>query len=271
MGSKFKVACIQNNSGEDIHQNIKDAEDLVLQAHAKQAELICLAEYFCYVDNDDVRMLEHAYFEKEHPALSHFQQVAKKLNVWLLLGSLPIKIKNEKVNNRSYLLNNHGNIVTTYNKIHLFDVNLDHGESYKESATVEAGNQTTIATTPWGSLGMSICYDLRFAYLYRKLAQAGANFLTIPAAFTKTTGMAHWHTLVRARAIETGCFVFAPCQCGEHPGERTTFGHSLIVNPWGQILADAGEHPGIILADIEVDQVQKARTKIPALQHDRML
>ena len=269
MKNTFKVSCIQNNSGADINQNIVDITQLVIRAHSEGAELICLPEYFCYVDNDDKRMLTHSYFEEEHPALSHFFRLAKKLNVWLLLGSLPIKINNEKVNNRSYLIDNQGNIEAKYNKLHLFDVNLSDGESYLESATVEAGDKPVLASTPWGSLGMSICYDLRFAYLYRQLAQNGAIFLTIPAAFTKTTGIAHWHTLIRARAIETGCYVFAPCQCGEHPGDRTTYGHSLIVDPWGNVLADAGENPGFIIADIDVQQVLQARHKIPALKHDR--
>ncbi len=267
----FKVSCIQNSSGADISQNINDITQLVMSAHLEGAELICLPEYFCYVDNDDERMLAHSYFEEEHPALSHFCELAEKLNVWLLLGSLPIKLDNKKVNNRSYLINNLGNIAAKYNKLHLFDVDLSGRESYLESATVEAGDKSVLATTPWGSLGMSICYDLRFAYLYRQLAQNGANFLTIPAAFTQTTGIAHWHTLIRARAIETGCYVFAPCQCGEHPGGRTTYGHSLIVDPWGTALADAGEQPGYIIAEVDTQLVQQARQKIPALLHDRKI
>jgi predicted amidohydrolase len=271
MQNTFKVACIQNNSGPDIEQNINDITQLVINARSNGAELICLPEYFCYIDNDDNRMLAHSYNEDEHPALTHFCKLAKKLNVWLLLGSLPIKISKEKVNNRSYLVNNQGTIEAKYNKLHLFDVTLSDGESYLESATVEAGNKPVLASTPWGQLGMSICYDLRFAYLYRQLAQAGANFLTIPAAFTQKTGKAHWHILVRARAIETACFVFAPCQCGEHPGQRFTYGHSLIVNPWGEILADGGEEPGIIIADINVEKVSDARKSIPALQHDRKI
>ncbi len=271
MKHTFKVSCIQNNSGADINQNINDITQFIIAAHSKGAELICLPEYFCYVDNDDERMLAHSYHEKEHPALSQLCKLAEKLNVWLLLGSLPIKISNEKVNNRCYLINNQGKIEAKYNKLHLFDVNLSDGESYLESATVEAGDKPVLASTPWGPLGMSICYDLRFAYLYRQLAQNGANFLTVPAAFTKTTGMAHWHTLIRARAIETGCYVFAPCQCGEHPGERTTYGHSLIVDPWGNVLADAGEEPGYIIADVDTQLVRQARQKIPALQHDRTI
>ena len=271
MQNTFKVSCVQNNSGPDIDQNINDITALVCNAHSEGAELICLPEYFCYVDNDDARMLAHSYVEEEHPALSQLCKLAKKLNVWILLGSLPIKISKEKVNNRSYLINNHGNVEAKYNKLHLFDVNLSDGESYLESANVEAGDKPVLVSTPWGSVGMSICYDLRFAYLYRQLAQYGANFLAIPAAFTKTTGIAHWHTLIRARAIETGCYIFAPCQCGEHPGERTTYGHSLIVDPWGTVLADAGENPGFITADIDVQQVLQARQRIPALQHDRKI
>ncbi len=271
MNQIFKVSCIQNNSGTNISKNISDVTQLVINAHSDGAEFICLPEYFCYVDNDDGRMLVHSYFEEEHPALPHFCILAEKLNVWLLLGSLPIKVSNKKVNNRSYLINNQGNIEAKYNKIHLFDVNLGNGESYLESTTVEAGDKPVIASTPWGPLGMSICYDLRFAYLYRELAQIGAIFLTIPAAFTKTTGMAHWHTLIRARAIETGCYVFAPCQCGSHPGERKTYGHSLIVDPWGKVLAEAGEKPGYIIAEIETQLVQYTRQKIPALQHDRKI
>ncbi len=271
MNNTFKFACVQNNAGEDINQNIEIIIQLINDAHAKGAELICLPEYFCYLDNDDDRMLAHSYFENEHPALSHLRQLAKKLDVWLLLGSLPIKINQDKVNNRSYLINNQGNIEAIYNKLHLFDVELNNGESYLESATVAAGNKPVLATSPWGIIGMSICYDIRFAYLYRHLAQSGADFLTIPAAFTQTTGKAHWHTLVRARAIETGCFVFAPCQSGEHPGKRFTYGHSLIVNPWGKILADAEEEPGVIIADIDIDAVSDARKKIPALHHGRKI
>lgn len=269
MKNIFKIACIQNNAGPDIFKNISAVEILAREAHSQGAEFICLPEYFCYLDNNDERMLAHSYTEQDHPALCHFKTIAKELNVWLLLGSLPIKVETTKVNNRCYLINNQGDIVDTYNKLHLFDVHLDAGESYSESATVKAGDKPVLATTPWGQLGMSICYDLRFAYLYRTLAQSGADFLTIPAAFTKTTGIAHWHTLIRARAIETGCYVFAPCQCGVHPGERTTYGHSLIVDPWGTILADAGEEPGFIIADVDTLQVTQARQKIPSLQHDR--
>jgi predicted amidohydrolase len=162
-----------------------------------------------------------------------------------------------------------GDITARYDKLHMFDIELANGESYLESGVISAGDKAVLATTPWGELGMSICYDLRFAALYRTLAQNGAQFITIPAAFTQTTGKAHWHTLVQARAIETGCYVIAPNQCGHHADKRYSWGHSLIVNPWGEILADGGAEPGIIYADIELAEVDLARSKIPALNNDR--
>ena len=174
-----------------------------------------------------------------------------------------------RVVNRSLLVDPSGAITARYDKLHLFDVDVGDGQAYKESATVEPGERAVLAATPWGLAGLSICYDLRFAYLYRALAQAGAGMLTVPAAFTYATGKAHWHVLARARAIETGSFVLAPNQCGTHAEGRKTWGHSLIVNPWGEILADGGEEVGIVTATIDLDQVTEARRKIPALKHDR--
>ena len=159
--------------------------------------------------------------------------------------------------------------MTRYDKIHLFDVDLADGESYRESATIAAGDRAITADLPWGKLGLSICYDLRFPHLYRALAQAGADFLAVPAAFTKTTGEAHWHVLLRARAIESGCYVIAPCQTGTHPGGGACYGHSLLVDPWGRILADGGEATGIVLGEIDPAEVTRARGMIPSLQHDR--
>jgi predicted amidohydrolase len=209
--------------------------------------------------------------EDAHPALAAFQDLARELHVWILLGSLAIRVPSGRVNNRSYLIDSNGQIAAMYNKVHLFDVTLKGGESYSESSAVEPGTQAVVAQTPWGRLGMSICYDVRFAYLYRLLAQAGASFLTVPAAFTRTTGQAHWHVLIRARAIETGCFVFAPGQCGRRSWGRATFGHSLIVDPWGTVLAEGTDAPGFIVADIDPARVEDARQMIPALNHDRSL
>ena len=207
--------------------------------------------------------------EPAHPALAHFRALAEELGAWLLLGSLAITAGPGKIFNRSYLVTAQGAIAAHYDKLHLFDVDLADGESYRESALIEPGGAAVLAATPWATLGLTVCYDLRFAQLYRSLAQAGAEVLTVPAAFTKTSGQAHWHVLLRARAIETGCFVLAPCQCGDHGGGRETYGHSLIVDPWGRVLAEGGEETGFITAKIDLAEVEKARAMIPALNHDR--
>jgi len=269
MSERFKVACIQSTAGPDILPNIREVDRLVRSARAVGAELICTSENFTCIEFGAERILAKALSEAEHPAIPHFAALAKELGVWLLMGSLTIKIGPSKVNNRSYLVDPSGRVAALYDKLHLFDVQLREGETYRESATVAPGDRAVVAELPWGVLGMTVCYDLRFAYLYRALAQAGAAFLAIPSAFTQTTGMAHWHTLVRARAIETGCYVFAPAQCGEHAGGRKTYGHALIVDPWGGVLADAGEQPGYILAEVDPARVAAARRMIPALEHDR--
>jgi len=196
--------------------------------------------------------------------------LARELGVWLLVGSIHPVSDNGKRWNRSLLFTPEGRLAASYDKIHLFDVTLANGETYAESDRMRAGDTATLAETPWGKLGMTICYDLRFPALFRYLAQQGALFLSIPAAFTYTTGKAHWHALLRARAIENGCFVFAPAQCGTHPGNRRTWGHALIVSPWGEILAEAPEEtPGIITAVIDTEKVREARAMIPSLRLDR--
>lgn len=270
MSRTFNVACVQNTARIDVDHNIHETSELTRAAHAQGADLIILPEYFTYLDNSDERMLETSFAEPEHPALEHFTALASELGCWILLGSLAIRVAPGKLNNRSYLIDSGGKIVSTYNKLHLFDVELKHGEVYRESDIVQPGGDAVVATTPWGGLGLSICYDLRFAALYRSLAQAGADFIAIPAAFTKTTGKAHWHVLQRARAIETGSYVFAPCQCGIHESGRKTYGHSLIVDPWGEVLADGGDEPGFIIAEVDPERVREARRMIPALQHDRV-
>jgi len=269
MSERFKVACIQNNAGPDILPNIREVDRLARSARAAGADFILTSENFTSIEFGAERSLDKALPEAEHPAVPHFTALAKELGVWFLMGSLTIKLAPSKVNNRSYLIDSDGRIVARYNKLHLFDVQLKAGESYRESATVEPGDRAVLAETPWGLLGMSVCYDLRFAYLYRALAQAGAGYLTIPSAFTKTTGQAHWHTLVRARAIETGAYVFAPAQCGQHAGGRKTYGHSLVVDPWGEILADGGEAPGYIIAEVDPSRIAEVRRMIPSLEHDR--
>lgn len=271
MGKKFTVACVQNCAIDDIAYNIRDASELVRQAVGEGADFVCLPEYFTCLERTDSLYIERGYREDEHPALPHFSGLAAELKIWLLLGSLAVKISEEKVNNRSYLLNADGEIVQTYNKMHLFDVSLKRGESYKESRTVAPGDRVCVADLPWGRLGFSVCYDVRFPQLYRNLGQAGVDFISIPAAFTATTGAAHWHVLVRARAIESGCYVFAPDQFGKRPWGRRTYGHSLIVDPWGAVLADAGAERGLAIAEVDTDKVRDARRMIPALTHDRTI
>jgi predicted amidohydrolase len=269
MTSIFKVACVQNGATADMDGSIAEATELTRAARAEGARLICLPEYFTCLDVVDDLLISRPFAEAEHPALPHFRALARELEAWLLLGSLAVTAEGGKVTNRSYLVDPAGDITARYDKIHLFDVELGGGESYRESATVAPGDQAVLAATPWGPLGLTVCYDLRFPQLYHALAQAGAAFLAIPAAFTKTTGEAHWHVLQRARAIETGCYVFAPCQYGGHGVGKASFGHSLIVDPWGRILAEGGEGAEFIVAEIDPAAVSAARRKIPALQHAR--
>lgn len=269
MAKTFRVACVQNCAANDMQANLAAVDPLIDAAARDGAQLICLPEYFCCIEPQDRLYLAHGYTEATHPALSHFRQRAARLGVWLLLGSLCLRNDEATVRNRSFLLNASGDIVARYDKIHLFDVELNAGESYRESNTVVPGDRLSLAATPWGMLGLTICYDLRFASLYRALAQAGASFITVPAAFTQQTGEAHWHVLLRARAIETGCFVIAPGQCGVRSWGRATYGHSLVVNPWGMVLADAGTEPGYVVAEIDPAEVGQARRMIPSLRHDR--
>lgn len=271
MSSTFKVACIQNCATNDLAANLITVERLLRMAHAQGAELACLPEFFCNLEPSDGSYYDKGFDADNHPALAALRALARELGLWLLLGSIPIKAADRKVHNRSIVLDPEGAVVATYNKIHLFDVAIKDGQKYQESTSVAAGEQAVIAALPWGGLGLTICYDLRFPHLYRLLAQNGASFLSIPAAFTAKTGAAHWHTLVRARAIETGCYVFAPGQCGTRPWGRQTYGHSLIVDPWGVVLADGGEDEGVIVAEVAVARVAEVRRMIPSLSHDRQL
>jgi predicted amidohydrolase len=269
MSAAFKVACVQLNAGRDIAPNIAAASALIREARAKGAQFILTPENSGMIEPKRPLLLEKARPEADHPALPAFSSLAAELGIWLLIGSLQIKLDATVCANRSFLFDDRGRIAARYDKIHMFDVDLAGGESYRESSRFRAGDRAVLAGTPWGKLGLTVCYDVRFAYLYRALAQAGASFLTVPSAFTVPTGRAHWETLLRARAIETGCFVFAPAQCGEHAEGRRTYGHSLIVSPWGEVLAEAGEEPGVIYADIDPAKVEDARRMIPALRHDR--
>jgi len=270
MTDTFRAACIQTNSTDDMDANIKVASDLARQARDAGADLITLPEAVNIMEADRKALKAKVFNEQEDPALEAFRNIARETGAWVLLGSLLIDDpEGEKMLNRSYLLDGQGDIRASYDKIHMFDVNLGGAETHRESNAYRAGSTAVLTEMPWCSLGMTICYDVRFANLYRTLAHAGARMLSVPAAFTRVSGEAHWHVLLRARAIETGSFVIAPAQCGDHPGSRQTYGHSLIVDPWGSILADGGEDTGFVISDIDMAHVEEARQKIPALTHDR--
>ena len=276
MSQTFTVACVQTTAGPDVKTNIINASALVRDAHNSGATLIILPEVTNVIDMDRSALAEKLSAEADDISLVAFCTLAAELKVWLLVGSLGLKHETAlnaegktKFANRSFLIGDDGVVRNRYTKIHLFDVDLGADETYKESQSYEPGNEAVVADTPWGKLGMTICYDIRFPHLYRKLAQAGAKFLSIPAAFARPSGKAHWHVLMRARAIENGCYVFAAAQCGEHGGGRTTYGHSLIVDPWGEVLADGGMETGFALAEIDTSLVDEARRKIPSLTHDR--
>ena len=267
--TSFRAACIQNTATRDISANIAWVCERITEARSEGADFITMPETVGLIEPVNEQIPDACFSEEEDAGLAAFRQSARTLEVTILVGSQLIKTDDELIVNRSFLLNSRGEIVARYDKLHMFDIELSNGEFYRESDVIAAGDRAVLATTPWGKLGMSVCYDLRFAGLYRALAQNGAQFITIPAAFTHTTGKAHWHTLIRARAIETACYIIAPNQCGHHADKRKSWGHSLIVDPWGEILADAGPEPGIIYADIDLFRVDKARTMIPALKHDR--
>ena len=246
----------------------RDAAGISRDAHKAGSQFIATPENTDLMAQDGGSKLEKTFAEKDAPALPQFCALAKELGIWLLIGSLAIKVSPGKTANRSYLIGPNGRVGARYDKIHLFDVNLPSGETYRESNTVEPGAEAVAVSLPWGRLGLSVCYDLRFPQLYRVLAKAGAEILTVPSAFTETTGKAHWHVLLRARAIENSCFVVAPAQGGTHANGRKTYGHSLIVGPWGDILAEAGTDPGFISAELDLGEIAAVRARLPSLHHD---
>lgn len=275
MGASFKVACVQTTTGPGVEANIGHASAIIRDAARAGAELMVLPEVVNCMDLNRKALAGKTHPEEDDPTLKAYAALAAELGVWILIGSLVVKHTaldgkgHPKFANRQFIINADGEVINRYDKIHMFDVDLDGGESYRESSAYEPGAEAVLSDTPWGKLGHSICYDLRFPYLYRHLAHEGASFLAIPAAFTRPTGKAHWHVLMRARAIENGCFVFAAAQCGDHGGGRLTYGHSIIVDPWGEVLADGGQQPGFAIAEIDVGKVDEVRAKVPSIHHDR--
>lgn len=269
--SKLRVACIQMRSGIDVAANIDAATSLISEAAAAGAQFIATPEMTNLIDIRPGMGRQKAQTEAESPALDAFCTLAHNLKVWLLIGSLAIKLPaDNKLANRAFLIGPDGKVCARYDKLHMFDVAVGDGQSYRESNTYQAGKLAVLADTKLANIGLTICYDVRFPALYRALAQAGAQIITCPAAFTRVTGEAHWHTLLRARAIETGAFILAPAQTGQHEDGRETYGHSLIISPWGQIIAEKDEDAtGILIADLDLSEVAKARGRIPSLGHDK--
>jgi predicted amidohydrolase len=266
---QFRVALLQMQTGNDLEANLEAVRSMTREAAAAGARFVLTPEYSLMMDGSGRVMRERALDADGAPALARLQALARELSIWMLVGSLTVKIDRERIANRSYLLADDGRVVASYDKIHMFDVTLPDGKVIRESSAYCPGDRAVIAATPWGSLGLTVCYDLRFPQLYRALAKAGAVYLTVPSSFQRATGKVHWHTLIKARAIENACFVFAPAMCGEHPGNRTSYGHSLVVDPWGEVLADGGEAPGVVYADIDPARIERVRGMLPCLEHDR--
>ncbi len=268
-GRNFRAALVQLRCGSEVEPNLDAAESAIRTAAKGGAEYILTPENTSLMVLSSKELFANTFPEDGNTAVSRFTSLAAELKVWLHIGSMAINLSDTKVANRSFLISPEGDIAARYDKMHMFDVDLPGGESYRESKNYQPGKHAVLADLPWGRLGLTTCYDLRFPALYRALAKQGADFITVPSAFTKQTGEAHWHVLLRARAIETGCFIFAAAQGGDHEMGRSTFGHSLIVSPWGDILAEAGSDPDVVFADINPTQVAEARARVPSLQHDR--
>ena len=265
----FIAACVQSTATPDIAHDIRVLTGFIREAAGKGARFVATPEYCAGLDTRDGKMFPVAFSEAEHPVLPTMQGLAKELKIWLLIGSVGVRTPEGKIANRSFMIAPSGAVTARYDKIHLFDINLGEGRVYHESATIEAGRSAVIAPCVEGMIGLSICYDIRFPHLYRAYAQAGAEMIAAPAAFTRITGEAHWHVLQRARAIENGAYVIAPGQCGTLSGGAECYGHSLIVDSWGRVLADGGAEPGIITAEIDLALARQTRQRIPSLTHDR--
>jgi predicted amidohydrolase len=265
----FNAAMIQMRSGLDPAANLAAALKLIDKAKDDGADYVLTPEMTNILAAKREQLFAKIVAEEQDVTLATLREVARKLAIYVHVGSLAIKASPEKAANRSFLIDRKGDVTARYDKIHMFDVDLAGGESYRESNTYRPGELAMLADLPWGRLGMTVCYDLRFPALYRALAEAGASFLAIPSAFTRQTGEAHWHVLQRARAIENGCFVFAAAQGGKHQNGRETYGHSLIVDPWGRILAEGSTEPGVVMAQIDPSEAVAARSRIPSLHHGR--
>ena len=267
--AKFRVGLVQMRSGRTPADNLAAAAKMMGEAKRGGADYVQTPEMTNIMETNREKLFASLVEEDHDPTLATLRELARSLSIYLHIGSLAVKVSPEKAANRSLLIDPHGEIIARYDKIHMFDVDLAGGESYRESRNFRPGESAVLSDLPWGRLGLTVCYDLRFPALYRALAEAGASFLAIPAAFTQVTGEAHWHVLNRARAIENTSYVIAAAQGGTHENGRATYGHSIVVDPWGQIVAEGGQEPGVIFAEIDPAAVAAARAKIPSLQHGR--
>jgi predicted amidohydrolase len=266
----FNAAMVQMCSGLLPEANLEQGTKLIRQAAADDADYVQTPEVSNMIQSNRKALFEHLATEEDDLSLKAYRALAQELKIHLHIGSLALRFSPDRAVNRSFLIGPDGMVLASYDKIHMFDIDLPGGESYRESANYQPGETAVISDLPWGRIGLTICYDMRFPALYRALAETGASFLTAPSAFTVRTGEAHWHTLLRARAIENGCFVFAAAQAGTHESKRQSYGHSLIVAPWGEILAEGGgSETGIVMARIDPALVETARKTVPSLQHGR--
>lgn len=265
----MRVACVQTCAGDDMAGNLDAVVASIREAAAAGADFITTPENVALMAAGRKSLLAQSLAEDSHPAVLKFAEMARDVERWVLAGSIAVAAEDGRLCNRSFLFGPDGRIAARYDKIHMFDVELPGGEVYAESKNYRPGAKATTVDLPWGRLGMTICYDLRYPHLYRALGAAGADVITVPSAFTKQTGRAHWAVLLRARAIETGAFIVAPAQVGSHPAKRETYGHSLVVAPWGEVVLDAGEETGVFFADLDLSMVSKARAAIPAWRHDQ--
>jgi predicted amidohydrolase len=265
----FNAAMVQMRTGLLPEPSLEQGVRLIRQAAAEGADYVLTPEVSNMMQLNRTALFEQLAAEEDDLSLKAYRALATELKIHLHIGSLALRATPERAVNRSFLIGPDGEVIASYDKIHMFDIDLPDGESYRESANYQPGETAVISDLPWGRIGLTICYDVRFPALYRALAESGASFLTVPSAFTRRTGEAHWHTLLRARAIENGCFVFAAAQAGLHENKRETYGHSLIVDPWGAVLAEGGVEPGIVMARIDPTKVETARKSVPSLQHGR--
>ena len=264
----FRVSCIQLRSNNNILQNLKKTEEFIFKAVKQKSDFILTPEISSLFSLDKKQLLKICKSMREDIYVKGIRKLAKKHKKWILIGSLIIKVAKNKLVNRSVLIDKTGNIRTYYDKIHMYDVVLSKKEKYFESKTFNAGKKIKSSNLPWGKLGLSICYDLRFPNMYRKLSKAGCDYISIPSAFTETTGKRHWHSLLKARAIENFCYIFAPAQGGTHYNGRKTFGHSMVVSPDGKILKELKKTQGVITVSIDPALPKKLRSRIPSLKFD---